>query len=262
MSRTMTALLVIMVALCLALPAQAQTTQRPLSDFLTTQGSNYPTDFKYVPPDPNFLGWGTIFPDDANRGWLKKSSVIDFAGVDYAGLATEAYAPGKYPEFSGTITERPLPDGRAEVTIMLHTTGANAWVIELDLNFDLLEQIANKPTLFGHRPRDVANGAGQALADTYLHVKYIGPANQPIPDLVRLTDFQNPLPHYEVTFIQFIVTAKGPLTIAYGVPENTPGKCSIVETGLFKTSGKVSSKSRVAYDIYPVENINLQVVGK
>jgi hypothetical protein len=272
MSRIVSAFLVILLALCLALPAQAQTTQRPLSDFLSTQGK-YPPDFQFVPPDPNFLGWATIFPadpasPDANRGWLKKSSVIYFAGVDYALLA-EAYETGKkvvpdlLDRFNGTITERPLPNGRAEVTIILHTTRANAWVIEYDLNGPG-DQIPNKPTLFGHRPLYVFKQPGlePALADTSLHVKYIGPANQPIPDLVQLANFSASLPGYELTFLQFIATAKGPLTKEYDVLEGTPGKCSITETGLFRTSGKVSSSSRVAYDIFPVENIKLQVVGK
>ena len=113
-----------------------KTIQRPIEDFLSTQGTFCVDDgvggcLLFVPPDPNFLGW----TNDLD------SAVIHFAGVDYAGLA-DAYAPGKTPSFSGTVTERPLPDGHAEVTVRLHTKNANVWVIELDLSGDVRAQIS------------------------------------------------------------------------------------------------------------------------
>jgi hypothetical protein len=284
MSRIVSAFLAIVLALCLTLPAQAQTTQRPLSDFLSAQGT-YCVDngmggcYLFVPPDPNFLGFGTIYPAAADstyqgRGYLKKSSTVYFAGVDYAGLAA-AWENNtgtnpvklKVPVISGTVTERPLPDGKAEVTVVMHTKGANIWVIELDVSGDQLDQIANKPTLFGHRPSDVAMGeAVPALADTLLHVVFtIDKPGAPLPDLVAI----NYTPAEK--FVAFNAQGEGPLTILYGVPEGTPGKCQITQTGLFDVTfkqlseefkGKAGLNSRVAYDFFPVENINLQVVGK
>jgi hypothetical protein len=279
MSRIMTALLVLVAALCLALPAWAQsgkTTTRPIGDFLSAQGQtpdliNFPDIPTFVTPDKNFLGWSTIFPPDVigkpdfpYRGYTKKSDVIYFAGIDYAGLATEAYASGKSPEFSGTVTERPLPDGRAEVTVVLHTKGANAWVIQFD-PYGSGNQVNDNPTLFGHRPRDVAMGAGQALADTLLHTVFINiKPGAPLPDLMVLANTgQKYYPNDELKFLQFTARAQGPLTPWFeGVKDGTPGMCTVVQTGLNEIQGKTSPISRVGYDAFPAENITLQVIGK
>jgi hypothetical protein len=52
----------------------------------------------------------------------------------------------------------------AEVTVLLHTKGANIWVIQLgeDPNLWGDEIAGTAPTMFGHRPRDVAAGAAPA----------------------------------------------------------------------------------------------------
>src|SRR5207249_1424009 len=131
-------------------------------------------------------------------------------GVDYAGLA-DAYAPGDEPSITGTVTERALPDGRAEVTVILHTENANAWVIDVDLSGDVLDQIANKPTLFGHRPRDVLLEATQALADTLLHVQFINIApGAPLPDITQLNGDPGSLPCQELQVRDFLAYAIGP----------------------------------------------------
>ena len=172
----------------------------------------------FVPPDPNFVGWSTMFVPPKLPIVPSRPEIPLFAGVDYAGLAN-AYAPGDEPQMSGMVTERILNDGRAEVTVMLHTKNANAWVIDLDLSGDVLDQIANKPTLFGHRPIDVVNGAPQALGDSLLHVRFINPApGAPLPDLVQLVNFG--VPGIELTFLAFNMSATGPLTEEYGVPED------------------------------------------
>jgi len=236
-------------------------TQRPLSDFLSTQGTYCVDDgvggcYLFVPPDPNFLGWSTMIVPAKLPIVPSRPEIPLFAGVDYAGLA-DAYGPGEEPQTSGTVTERRLNDGRAEVTVILHTKNANAWVIDLDLNGDVLDQIANRPTLFGHRPIDVVNGAPQALADSLLHVRFINPApGAPLPDLVQLVNFG--VPGVELTLLAFSMSATGPLTEEYGVPEDTPGRCTIVQTGLVQKAGQ----SRALTDGFPVEIINLSVIGK
>jgi hypothetical protein len=228
------------------------TVQRPIGDFLSAQGKFcYPDDggcLLFVPPDPNFLGW----TNDLD------SKVILFAGVDYAGLAN-AYT-GNKPELTGTVSERPMKDGRAEVTVLLHTKNANAWVIKLDLSGDVYAQIANKGTLFGHRPRDVLTGAGQALANTFLQVRFINTKpGDPLPDLVQLAD---PMlitdPRQKLEFIAFSANATGPLTALFGVSENTPGACTIVQTGLSMTEGK----GLALQDAFPAEDVSLRVIGK
>ena len=178
-----------------------------------------------MPPDPNFLGWNSE---------LDKTPVY-FAGVDYAGLADAwAHLPTT-PEMTGTVTERALSDRTAEVTVLLHTKNANAWVIDLDLDGDVYGdvygQIANKPTLFGHRPRDVRTGAEAALGDVFLHIVFINTAPRaPLPDLMDVGYDPAQPPYFKS--IGFQMNAKGPLTEAFGVPEGTPGMCKIAQTGL------------------------------
>lgn len=225
----------------------AATAQRPLADFLASQGKacidiGTGSCYLFVPPDPNFLGW----TNDLD------SAVIRFAGVDYAGLAN-AYAPGHAPTITGSVSERPLSDGRAEVTVLLHTKNANVWVIELDLNGDVLAQIAGKPTLFGHRPADVLEGRKQALGDVLLKAVFINAApGAALPDLVEI----NGTPAMQ--FLSFSTRADGPLTSAFGVPESSLGRCIIVQTGLVSTQ----ANGKALADLFPVEDIHLMRVGR
>ncbi len=187
-----TALILGMVLACLffttaALAVTDNANIRPLEDFLKQQGQD-PVNYGgilFVPPDPNFMGW----TNDLD------SQVIYFAGVDYAGLLKDGvYKPGKEPQLSGTVIERPLKDGRAEVTVLLHSKNVNAWVINLDLGGDWLDQIKNKPTIFGHRPENIRAGAKQALANTFLHAVFIiGYPGARLPDLVQLFNFSEPI---------------------------------------------------------------------
>jgi hypothetical protein len=249
----------ILLAWLIALPSVAlaagKVTHRPLSDFLSTQGTYCIDDdhggcLLFVPPDPNFLGWTSDFD---------KSPVL-FAGVDYAGLAN-AYLATSGPQFAGSITERPLADGRAEVKVSLHTSNANIWIIELDLSpgADVLAQIAgNAPALFGHRPANVLAGAGQALAYTLLEVSFINDApGAPLPDLVQLANFPDTLPHVQLQMLKLVANATGPLTADFGVAEGTPGRCTIVQTGLIAHSGR----GRALEDAYPAEMITCRPVG-
>lgn len=236
---------------------QGRTIQRPIQDFVTQQGTFCIDDgasgcLLFVPPDPNFIGWSNDFDKD-NDGVQDKAAL--FTGIDYAGLV-DAYPDGKEPKITGTVTERRLKDGRAEVTVLLHTKNANVWVVELDLAGDVSDQIANKATLFGHRPVDVLNGEGQALADTFLHVVFINTApGAPLPDLIRFVVGATE-PGQELKFLSFSAHAQGPLTTEFGVPEGTPGKCTVIQTGLFMTQGQ-----GLIPDSFPAEDINLNVIG-
>ncbi|TLD42660.1 MAG: hypothetical protein JETT_1003 [Candidatus Jettenia ecosi] len=251
---------ILFVLIVLATPTlvQGRTIQRPIQDFLSQQGTFCIDDgasgcFLSIPPDPNFIGWSKDFDKD-NDGVQDAAAL--FAGIDYAGLVN-AYPNGEKPEITGTVTERRLKDGRAEVTVLLHTKNANAWVVELDLAGDVSDQIANKATLFGHRPVDVLNGEGQALADTFLHVVFINTApGAPLPDLIRFAVGATE-PGQELKFLSFSAHAKGPLIAEFGIPEGTPGKCTVIQTGLFMTHGQGLGIA----DFFPAEDINLNVIG-
>jgi hypothetical protein len=235
-----------------ATAALAGTVQRPISDFISQQGTFCFPDgsggcLLFVPPDPNYPGWINSVDSD----------VVYFAAVDFAGVVLPGtYPPGKSPKLSGSVTERALPDGRAEVTVLLHSKNVLCWVMEIDLAGDVPGQILNRPTVFGHRQADVRAGAKIALANSFLHLRFINTApGAPLPDAVQL--FLLPEPTQQIKFLAFTAQASGPLTVLFGVPEGTPGKAMIVQTGLF---GRPAQP--LAADAFPAEIINLFAVGK
>jgi hypothetical protein len=218
---------------------------RPISDFIEQQGTYCINDgsggcFLFVPPVENFIGWN----DPANN----RSASVDYAGLANKYLTTNGYIDLD-TSFSGTIIELPLKDGRAEVKIVLHTKNALTWVIEG-------EDYANGPLLFGYRPTDVQAGATPVLADITFKVVFINTApGAPLPDLIQLV--VAPEDGQELRFIAMRAQAAGPLREAFGVQDGTPGRATIIQTGLFMTPfmGAVS-------DGFPVDRIDLKVVGK
>jgi hypothetical protein len=228
---------------------------RPIADFLSTQGTFCVPDgfggcLLFVPPAPNFIGWSTIFAGQTH---------VLFAGVDYAGLANTFLGNPFGTTVDGTVIERPLADGRAEVRVLLFTENANTWVIDLDLAGDVLAQIAGKPTLFGRRPQD---GGAHALGKSTFEVRFINSApGAALPDLVQVFNVPDAGPAV-LEFVGFTSQANGPLTAQFGVVEGTPGRCMIRQTGLNATYLKAGPKSRVALDAYPAELIELRPVGR
>ncbi len=238
----------------LADPVDATTQDRSISEFLAAQGTFCVPDggggcLLFVPPAPNFIGWNEKIVDPRH---------IKFAGVDYAGLANAALGNVFGTSMRGSVTERPLADGRAEVHVLLFTDRANTWVIDLDATANILAQIASKPTLFGKRP----GAAGlPALGSCTLQVKFTqGAPGAPLPDLLQLQNA--PQPGQSLDFIGFQTTAFGPLTTEFGMVNGTPGRCTIRQTGLLETALRVSPRSRVALDAFPAELIELRLVGR
>ena len=201
-------------------------------DWLSAQGT-YST---FIPPDPDFLGWADHF-------------FIRFASIDYAGLAN-AYQPGKQPEVIGSVIEKPRLDGRTDVTVFLQTKNANAWAMFVPGDFDF----SKGDTLFGHRPTEVLNGAGQALASCSLTLSFINNAGVggALPDLVALVGNYDPyLPQSDFINFLFSAQAVGPLTAAFGVPENTPGNLTVLQWGIWENGNWT----------WPSEIVSLQVTA-
>jgi hypothetical protein len=88
-------------------PNAAGTRPRPFSDWLSAQGSS----FNATNCASSVVGWLT--PDFAT-----------FARADYSGkigaCITSHGGPVFTPKFSGTVTERDLPDGTAEILVIHH----------------------------------------------------------------------------------------------------------------------------------------------
>lgn len=245
----------VLAAAALALsPAPAGAATRPISDFLSTQGTYCIDDgaggcFIFVPPVANFVGW-TV------------TGGSQVATVDYAGLANGSFDcdgigfPGGTTSFGttmdGTIVERPLRDGRAEVTVVLHSRNALAWVADggVDGNFA-------GPLLFGNRVCDVIAGAEPALVDSQLQVVFTIPARgAALPDLIKL--FFAPDLGQELISLAFRAQGSGELRSAFGVADGTAGRLTIAQTGTLSRTRFGGATG----DGFPAELINLRVVGR
>jgi hypothetical protein len=208
------------------------TVHRPLSDFLSTQG----TTSVFIPPVPDYVG-------------TSDPALNIFALIDYAGLAAQWIVDNGGPSLGttvdGTVTERALADGRARVTIHLRTTNALSWAIE---GFDF----PNAPEIFGNRAQDVALGAEPALGHSDFKFEFINTApGAPIPDLVVALALGMPPPGFELRFLGFHCVAAGPL------PDGSPAQMVDTQTGIFFPDGHAFPP----LDAFPAEHIFIHPVG-
>jgi len=227
-------------------PAQAfsqpATTTRPISDFVSTQGT-----YCLANPAacPNFAGsyvaWTSPSPG--------RIAVVDFAAkepvVGQLGTTT-----------SGTVTERPLVDGRVQVRVRLGTQNALTFVQAWDgtPNFNA------GAFLFGRTAAGVQAGGAPGVGDSSLEVTFVnsGPGAA-LPDLVRYV--VGDLPIEDLRMIAFQARASGPLRAAFGVADGTPGRAQVTQAGLIATAFRQGFKGGLA-DGFPVEHINLSIVGR
>jgi len=218
--------------------APSATQTRPIEEFVEAQG-------KYAPPW--YVYWTALATD--------RAAVVDWAGLDNAWIIANG-GTSLGTEMDGTITEKPLKDGRAEVKVVLHTKNALTFVMTgfSAPDFDFY----TATVLFGHRNLDVLAGSDPALGESLLKLTFINTAPGALmPDLIQLWWY--PEEGQEVESCSFNSHSDGTLREAFGVPDGTPGKVIVVQTGVpVKTP---NPKSKVA-DGYPVENINLKVTGK
>lgn len=229
------------------------TATRPISDFLSTQGTYCIDDgmggcLLFVPPVANFIGW------------TAPASGTLFALVDYAGLA-DAYIVSNGgtslgTTMDGTVIEYPLADGRAHVTVVLHTKNALTWVSDIESSFP-------GPLQFGHFAPDVLAGADAALGESTLKWVFINTApGAPLPDLIELLNHlfgAIPEDGHETISMYFVARASGTLRAEFGVDDGTPGRAHITQTG---TLLRTPFKGKGTADGFPAEIINLRVVGK
>lgn len=198
----------------------AATTQRPIMDFVNAQ--------------TNVNGWtGPAQPTGARGDDL-------FMLCDYAGVVTRRLlalgGPDLGTTFSGTVTERPLPDGSAEVHVVLHTE--NAFANGRDLKTFAI--------VFGHSLAQVVAGADAAIGTCDYDLTFVNTApGAPLPDLAA----------HAVTLdrVYFRGRALGTLRAAFGVPDGTPGRGEVVENGLADVPATADS--------WPAELVMFKVLG-
>jgi hypothetical protein len=217
--------------------------QRPISDFVDAQGTFCLDDgmggcLFICPPVANYFGW-----TNPPAGESAQVAFVDYAGLENAWItAASGGAISFNTQFSGQITEMPLPDGRAFVNVRLHTVNALTWVV--DCPFSDCDACA-EPTVFGNRASDVLAGADAVLGQSLYIIKFINTApGAPMPDLMQLVLF--PEPGQEDLMEIFVATAEGT------TPDGTVACLHITQTGLFMTGfhGAVG-------DGFPAEIIDL-----
>lgn len=247
---------------------QAQVLRRPLSDFLSAQGTGTSdgTNPCWTAPAPTQLGWGT---GNGNTNGVANRTPGRFAMIDYTGgaaqyLLTQGINLGT--TVSGSVKERPLADGRALVSVDLTTNNALGWAFNYD-DMPPIDPINSTPLLIGHRAQDlVANPALQpALGASHFRITFTNTMpNAPLPDLVCINrgaecPFIDPCPvAFEIESINFSANITGPLHPISGLgPEGTPGRLNVSQTGKFDTGNGVPAK-----DGFPVESIAVTRIGR
>jgi hypothetical protein len=218
------------MAMGTSIVAQKKNVKRSLAEFLAAQGST--SDF--FSPCPDEFGWG-------NNPFTKA------AWFDYAGKSAECHHLDLGTMVTGTVTERPMADGRALVQVNLHTTNALTWAAE---SFD-----ANAPTWFGYRPDLIKLGNTPALGECHFQVVFYNPEmGYDLPDILAL--WLNPTPPVgqELVSLYFRGTATGPLHPAFGVPEGTPGNLYVSQIGFLN---KKNGNPFPSGDGWPDETVEL-----
>jgi len=203
--------------------------ERPIEEFVAAQGTYWPM---------SFVAW---LDPATGRG----------VSVDYAGINAQFLEAASGGTISlgticaGTVQERPLADGRAEVHVVLHTWNA------LTYGYDPVPGL-----IFGHYPGDVLGGMDAALGHSTLKVTFLNPApGDPLPDLNQV--LYEPLPGMELVGIWLRASADGTLREAFGVPDGTPGKLQVVQNGLHFANAKGKN-----WDGWPSEHIHVFPVGE
>jgi hypothetical protein len=236
--------------------ASTAAAQRPIDDFLKTQGT-FCFDLGqgcivFVPPLDNFVGWAKL-----NNVGIGRGASIDYAGIAAAYLKDRGIRLGT--TMDGTVSERRLKDGRAEVSVVLHTTNALSWAVPVDVSEPNPDQnpFGDNPLLFGARVPDVVAGAPPALGNSQLKVVFKNSKpGAPLPDLLQLLN--EPEADQELVEMSFRGQADGALHATFDVAEGTPGRLTVAQTGLL---GRSSHKGATA-DGFPAELVNLKSAGR
>lgn len=214
--RAIVVALTVTACLSAVMPASAgtsKTVHRSIQELVRAQGTFCFADGSggctlFDPPVPNY-----IFFQATTTQWIV---AVDYAGLEDGWLKGVSQGDQSFrTKFAGTVIERPLRDGRAEITISLHTERAAARVF-----------LAPDTMLFGNTTPDVHAGARAALGESTLDFVFINPAvGMPLPDLGQV-GFA-PIAGQEFVSLHFRAVATGPLHAAFGVPEGTRGRMTV-----------------------------------
>jgi len=213
-------------------PAFGTVRVRPIEDFINAQGTPPPKGdpLFYAGPDAPFLPNYAVGFTTANcPGEFCQYPASRIAVVDYAGGANQYLIRHGYGSLgtktTGSITERLLPDGRAEVTVVLYTTNA--------LTFASTNDTPSAETgtrLFGSSVQDLFRDRSRrpSLASSSLVMVFKNTKlGAPMPDLVYVFAFGISPPNFELDSLYFDVNATGSL------PDGTPAQCRVLQHFVF-----------------------------
>jgi hypothetical protein len=177
--------------------------------------------------------------------------------ADFTGVINNTLHLGLPSTFDGSISERALSDGTAEVKIMLRAQKVLTFVLrwsDITLLFGgTPAQIFDFPGWEDLNTPEWENAKGtQTLGDAVFEITFINSApGDPIPDIIEI------LTSRRVTKVNFNSSAFGPLTAAAGLgPDGTPGHAWSNQVARFTIV-----HGHLAIDGCAVENIRLQPVG-
>ena len=221
----------VMTALASVQVNAAGTRQRPFSEWLSAQGSSF---------DPSNCASSVL-------GWLTPDFVT-FARADYSGkigdCITNHGGPVFNSVFSGTVTERDLPDGTAEILVIHHFRNTHVVARDVTQPGNPAPAILgyNATELFGHPELQ------SAVASGTMQVKFIiAHPGDPLPDLSAINSLT----------LSARFQGSGPLRAAFGVDEGTRGKVVVSQTGLFNIPGQGNGVA----DGFPAELVHVFRAG-
>jgi hypothetical protein len=222
-------------------------TRHNIRDWVLAQGS-----YCARPEHWNGSLCGPPFPGLETAGWFDRARRL-CGFVDYAGFGSryleQAGGPSLRTRYSGSITERLLSDGRAEVTITLRTDNALALAVPCD-------GFPYSSPVFGATPAEILAGAKPALGSSFFSFTYIAPPGYALPEPVQVFISEPP---YELVNVVVDAQATGPLRAASGFGEGTLGHLNIRRTGRM-TPGLLNNGDHPG-DYFTVDNVTLLPVG-
>jgi hypothetical protein len=221
-------LVLALVLVALPTMARAQAEQRPIEDFIAAQEVGPPTTH-------------TPWYDPATDQWLL---------FDAFGTVNQRYGLNLATSFEGRVTVRPLADGRAQGSVVLHTRNGLCW--------GYLGGTSPANLVFGNRPLIVQGGAAPALGDAVTRIEFTMPSpDAPLPDV-----FQDlGTPDYPLESFAAVVNCDGDFRApASGYPDGTPAKAHTTQTGLFSTGVPSGCPPEKDASCFPAEIVNFRPI--
>ena len=240
--------------------AQGAVVKRDLQEWLNAQGTAYPPH-PLAPETPMIWSWMN-YPDLNNDGVL--DGVWYDLWYDYAGVLGRPSSYGGVlgpKSITGTVTERPIGNGMAEVTVRAKVASALIWVTAHSC-CAWEPFLRDLPTVFGHREAEIIADPSlpAARANVDFTVTFLNEVGAAMPDLNTSWE----LGRFNGFHVQ--LSAEGPLTEAFGelegisIPEGTPGKLRWGKPGLQTPAnpkawnGAASGFPNDQFHLFPIGN--------